>query len=304
MRKLILLAGLILVISIVSNAQYSIKPTSVWRVNFKVMDYDTNYRDGDEIFKFHINSDTFINSTKYFKLYKSGIGYYDTPLYFENVYFGALRQENNRIYYIEKNKTTEVVLYDFDVKVGDTIKSTVEKDMVVTAIDTLDDGRRKISFWKTDFQHGKCLNWNNTFFIEGIGSMGGLFYMSPCDHVGFKEHYLICYYEDGQIVYKNTQVADTECNINIPNTIRKPKSNKIRVYPVPAKDKISVEVLGNYYSIQSIELFNLLGEKVLEKSSKSLTNKYNLNVESLRKGIYLLKINENHSFSLHKIIIE
>jgi hypothetical protein len=193
------------------QSRFSIKPTSVWRVNYYFGDY-TSIHSGDDLFKYYIERDTLINSIPYYKLYKSGIMYLDKPFYYDKIYLGAIRDEDNRFFFIEKNSTDEVLLYDFNLNIGDSIYSIAEKcKITINRIDTLQDGR-KLFYFSKGHSLGKCLFFGSGFYIEGIGSLGGLFSESPCDHIGFRENFLICYSEDNKIVYQSNQ-ARCRCDI-------------------------------------------------------------------------------------------
>ena len=81
--------------------------------------------------------------------------------------------------------------------------------------------------------------------------------------------------------------------------IAKNEIEGLKVYPNPAKDYITIE--SSKAKISSVDLYNVLGAKVL--SSKSLTND-RLNVSGVSKGIYMLKVNAEGASSTRKIVIE
>jgi hypothetical protein len=141
-------------------------------------------------------------------LYKSGVAIYDKPFYYNHVYVGALRDDDNKIFFIKKNKTAESTLFDFNLKVGDTIKSAVGKGKKIIAIDTLQNGRRV-------FYHSKD-HYNLDFLIEGIGSNGGLFNTGSSYvfiHSGEMANYLICYSENNSLVYQSEVGRIANCDI-------------------------------------------------------------------------------------------
>lgn len=75
------------------------------------------------------------------------------------------------------------------------------------------------------------------------------------------------------------------------------------IYPNPsAKGTVQIEAESN---ISSIEVYNLLGERVFTDKSALNSNISSLNVGQLHSGSYLVKVyfSENH-FSLKKLIIE
>lgn len=286
-------------------SRFPLKPTSEWRVNYEVMDTDTTHISGDEIYKVFIDNDTIINELTYYKLFKTGIAYYDTIYQFNRIYVGAIRDDNNRFFFIKKNTSTEEMLYDFDLKTGDTIKTTIEKDMAVTSVDTLADGRKKINIRKTNFRHGECINWNNTYLIEGIGSMGGIFYESPCNHVGFRENYLICYYENKNLIYKNS-LSPIDCATSTAISYSSDDMSGINIYPVPAEEQLIIENIKSINTIVSIEIYNLQGIKRLSTKVDNLSKvkTVKIDISEFKTGFYILKINTGLTSFIRKIVKE
>jgi hypothetical protein len=291
-------------LTLFQQSRFPIQPTSVWRINYEVMSYDTSHHHtGDEIFRFFIDGDTTINSKQFYKLFKSGTAYYDPAFYYDHTYAGAVRDENNRYYYLEKNHSMEVVLYDFDINTGDTVQTSIETGMVVKSVEVLENGRKKINILKTDFQHGKCLNWNNSFFIEGIGSMGGLLFENPCNHVGFRENYLVCYTENGQLVYQSS-LSPKNCDIANTNRIAFREIKDIRLYPIPAKDHLTVEWTDASYQMSSVEAYDVLGKKVSNlKIIKTSPHNISLDINNLENGIYFLILKGADFSVIRKCII-
>jgi len=76
-------------------------------------------------------------------------------------------------------------------------------------------------------------------------------------------------------------------------------ASNLKIYPNPANDYISI--LSNNVKISSVELYNILGSKIV--SAKTLTND-RLNISNVSKGIYLLKINAEGASTTKKIVIE
>jgi outer membrane protein assembly factor BamB len=286
-----------------NTTRFPIKFTSEWRVNYVIMEEEDTHRDGDEFYSYYIESDTIINAIQYFKLYKEGVAYYDSFFPFSNVYVGAIRDENNKIFFIEKNKTIEDILYDFNLNTGDTIYSLIEKGMVVKSIELLSDGRKKINIIKANFIHGKCLNISNTYFIEGVGSMGGIFYESPCNHTGFREHYLVCYTENGNIVYQSN-LSPVNCDsINSIETTANSNSN-ITVYPVPASNFLTIKFQDLLQMESMLYVFDITGTFMLSKKILANSNETELDIHNLKKGIYLIRLYNEAACCFQKFIIE
>ena len=77
-------------------------------------------------------------------------------------------------------------------------------------------------------------------------------------------------------------------------------ASKIRVYPNPATDNITIKSVDQS-QIDSVELYNILGSKVL--STTSLVND-SLNVSEMASGVYLLKVNVGTQSATKRIVIE
>ena len=213
MKSIIINCLILVVVAIHAQnpSRFPIKPTSAWKINFYYGDHESTHT-GDELFKYMVENDTLINFKKYYKLYKSGVAYYDFPFSYNKIYTGAIRDEDNRFYYVKKNTTDEVLLYDFNLTAGDSIYSEIEqRTITIYNIDTLQNGRKLFNYSKYH-KLGKCGYFMSGYFIEGIGSLGGLLQVSPCDHIGFRENFLICYSEDNKIVYQSNQAR---CNCDI-----------------------------------------------------------------------------------------
>ena len=112
-----------------------------------------------------MSGDTIINSKSYHKFYKTGYSLFhsstqvNTIFFNKNVYMGAIRDEDQKIYFIKKESTNEVTLYNFDLKIGNIIKSEIYKGDTVVKIDTILDNR-KIFYLNQ--------KWGDVL-IEGIG---------------------------------------------------------------------------------------------------------------------------------------
>jgi threonine synthase len=80
------------------------------------------------------------------------------------------------------------------------------------------------------------------------------------------------------------------------------KNQTFLVYPNPAKDVLFVDLKGNE-TINSIKLFNSVGQLVSVHSaivSKTITE---LNIQLLSNGIYYLQLNTNNGLKMAKVII-
>ena len=97
-----------------------------------------------------------------------------------------------------------------------------------------------------------------------------------------------------EVFYDNIELYDT-ASLSTKDIL----ASKVKLFPNPAKDYITV--LTNNVQISSVEMYSVLGKKVL--STKTLINN-RLNVSNLSNGIYFMKINAESGSTTKKIIIE
>ncbi|HOG19922.1 MAG TPA: choice-of-anchor J domain-containing protein, partial [Salinivirgaceae bacterium] len=73
--------------------------------------------------------------------------------------------------------------------------------------------------------------------------------------------------------------------------------NKIKIYPNPAKDNLTIECAEN---INEIEVFDVLGKKLM--SNENILNKTNIDISSLNNGVYFLIVHTANGNGEYKII--
>lgn len=73
-------------------------------------------------------------------------------------------------------------------------------------------------------------------------------------------------------------------------------ANKITIYPNPTSGNINI---STEVELTKMELYDVLGKKVLKSS---YVNK--LNVESLKSGIYFLRLYNNKSMDIKRVVIK
>jgi len=305
MKRIILILSAVCVFpSVFSQDPFLIKPTSVWKVEklINVISRKDNRAGGDESYRFFVNNDTVINTVTYHKIYKTGVLYTESSLVrYDNQYFGAVRDSDKRVFYIEKNKTREQLLYDYNLKTGDTIKGIISKDHRVDSINLLPDGRKCFYLSKT------MLHAMDQFIIEGIGTTGGLFNEPPVGHYMYTDSYLICYAEDNQVVYNGIDFFECGCGdiVHVNETVWG-KNVEFSIYPNPARQNLSVEINADAWFPGTIEIINLLGMTVLSSKFEhsSGIQKLDFNIENLKSGLYLIRMKTADSSVIRKIQIE
>ncbi|MBI5540122.1 MAG: T9SS type A sorting domain-containing protein [Bacteroidia bacterium] len=212
----------------------------------------------------------------------------NSPYYWSNYSF--IREANGKVFL--KCSPQDILLYDFNALVGDTIH-LLNVNLIVGYIDTeFYEGRnRKIMmlYYEGDiFDPFHCETW-----YEGIGSLCGLLYPGEYGLIG-GPHTLLGYAENDTAMYYTT-ITDNKTLIN---------NNTFQVYPIPANHKLHFSHFDNNNKEYRIEILNVNG--VIMDSFKILYNgDIEKNIEAYKSGIYFYKLYENSKLiKIDKIIIE
>lgn len=198
---------------------------------------------------------------------------------------GAYRNEDNQVYYRKWNDPSyedEVLLYDYDLEVGEYFHDETDHPMQVTEVTTITDlngvSRKKISFTFLGLENV------TEFWIEGVGSNRGFMHVGQweADHSSEGEmYYLLCYHVNEEVVYVNPDY-DT---CDIPYSVEENTAdNGISVYPNPANEVVNI-LNHNNMNITGVEIVDLTGRMVL-----SSTKSDDIDISALADGQYFVKI--------------
>lgn len=90
------------------------------------------------------------------------------------------------------------------------------------------------------------------------------------------------------------EVNNTDVTTSIGNSTSETFSNIITIYPNPVSNNVQIEINSNTSTDLNFTIYNSLGEKVFNNNyqvTDNIKNTFDLNVSSLPKGLYTLKIN-------------
>ena len=245
-----------------------------------------------------VNGDTMINSLSYMKIYRIGTQVIQTPgsstiptEYNDlNEYVAAIREEDQKVFFIPEYSTTNVeeVLYDFNWEVGDTVKCT-SGCITIISVGTIDYGNETRKLF--------TLNGGRTL-IEGIGFDTGLFRYPQ----GFIESggQLICYSKD-DIIYPVSEFGGCELmvdNENIPDN----EEETISISPNPAINEIRI-ISENETSDTNIKIYNSFGHLITDLQNVQLSNSpYIIGTDHFANGIYFINIESENNSKTFKVI--
>lgn len=241
-------------------------------------------------YKYFTDGDTVINALTYSKIKKlEGPNLNDVNLY--PTYTGAIRQDtlNQKVYVVLTDSTTEHILYDFSLQVGDTINSvlhTLANDCfgfnteTIYLIDTIQvNGNDHRVF---HFQGSCTYGPNGGSYIEGIGSTYGLLFPNMEDML---ESHLNCMKVNSQTYYPSTS---TNCVLTFIGLDDLEMNKAISISPNPANENLTVSLPENYSKIEGILLDNA-GKELQRFLLNSGEN--NIDIDDLDSGIYFIEIN-------------
>lgn len=291
MKILILLVFLIISISGFSQVPDYFANKPEWRVSYKFGGY------GDCLivneYVEYIKGDTLINGKFYQKMYSRGYEYEiwlgplpshdcDFTKYYYNHIAACVRQEGRKVYVIIPSENEEQLLYDFDLKVGDTLPVTsfcfpwggLGMPGVI-AIDSLMIGN----------EYRKVFETTSIFFgnlYEGIGFGGG--FLGDCSIFSEFPSDLRCFAINGTPYLPE---LNGECELNV-GFAELPGNLNPLVYPNPASDFFMFEA-GRHTENLLFKLYSFSGGEIEANFKKLEQGKYLFDIAKLAKGVYLLK---------------
>lgn len=237
---------------------------------------------------YYISGDTIINDTTYQSVNNGDLGFFRTV--------------GNKVFYLPKDSTQSILLYDFDLEEGDFFlnkwgwgSSNYPDTLFVGSVDSilLNDGYRKI--WS--------FTNSSKFWIEGIGNNWSV------THPNYEEslsgnRYLFCFRkEGGDLIYENSVdiyddlgyniIGKLTCEGFIVSTEDDFETNdKIKVHPNPFDDHF--EILSSEISEGTpVQIFSLTGQLV-----KTIPYQGKISIPGLAQGTYILSFTvEEKQFS-------
>lgn len=216
-----------------------------------------------------------------------------------NKYAGGIRQDTGlrKVYFLAAYDTSEVLLCDFSLNVGDTVKTyntlPLYPNSVVTSIDSILIGAQYRKRW-TVYMQG-CLAWYSQI-IEGIGSTFGLLDQRYPHGLCRTYGKLYCFSQNDQTLYPNYSPSTgctkvTGINVYFP-------AESLSVYPNPTNNQFFID--ANTYEKLNVDLYDLNGRQIL---SRTVHDKSTVDVKDLENGIYTITIRSANFTTNKKLVI-
>lgn len=224
----------------------------------------------------YVEGDTLIDGQHYTPVFSVR---YNDSLYTE-VYRGAVRKDEKRVWIVPKDSLSEYLLYDFSAEVGDTLRDVFRGDTLHTwVVENIDE----VNYFDNEHRQWHLSNLQDEcsyYWYEGIG-FSDFWFSSLDESCGFFSSYFIsCFVRNGTPYYGNCITATNE----IPQL-----SNIIKLYPNPAQNRLNIEYPNNQHQIQG-EVFDMYGNFV--QGFIEMGTKVSIDIQDLSKGVYVLKIQD------------
>jgi len=256
----------------------------------------------DEIhYSYVFGNDTVIASRSYHKImipFAINISSVPCGSYVPVGYQGAIRQDTTteKVYFVEQYSTTEQLLYDFNLHVGDTLKYGISKwapcaqyPDTVTTIDSILIGNT----YRKQFTFSGYMSYYQ--LIEGIGSTNGLLEL-PCPSRIEEGLRLNCFQQNGITLYPDSTIT---CDIISSVNDLSEKNISITLSPNPATNLLTITTTSAQPS--QIILFDIASRQLIQQK---FNGSVILNIENLAKGVYLYEVRSETGVKQGKVVKE
>ncbi|HZK08884.1 MAG TPA: T9SS type A sorting domain-containing protein [Bacteroidales bacterium] len=246
-------------------------------------------------YTYTMQGDTVIEDMVYQNIY-----YQDTVLPTDELYYAAsIRQDtlakkvHARNYeFLPDNE--EVLLYDFSKSIGDTVVVGVEDiSLGYYIIDHIDSILTGNMYRKTFYFTGI---FSDYYWIEGIGSTGGLF--APVRPIPTGPHwwYNTCFWHDGELQFMNPEFNNCfPILTSVDEDAAKPQSNSLTASPNPTHtggillDIKDLECFPN----AELKVFDIYGKTIHHETVAPHQSATRLDTSRWPAGIYIAAIFSN-----------
>lgn len=231
---------------------------------------------------YSFQGDTLIDNELWFKLYSSS----DTLLQSDLEFRGVLREENNRVFYLDTLSQLDT-LYDFSLNVGDSVwfnlYGAYPEWIQVVETDSIQlNGAyyRRLKFAEPVLQ---AFDELNEIWIEGIGSLHGPLF--PNVPVKFSQEipdsmWVTCTVSNNQQVWQHPDYP--ACYVNIVLSLDRLDALNFNLYPNPFSNEI--QFMNTLNDRVHLTISNTAGQLV--KQLQIVNDHETIDLSELRDGIY------------------
>lgn len=272
----------------------------------------------EDLYRCYFDGDTNLNSLPYNKLYYNVIRYFEPPFndtLDSHVYIGGMRNDGVLYYFLDKDSTEEVLVYDLSkINIGDSLPTGLffGIDYLIiedTSHQVMEDGSIRQKF-NLDFQGGPGVNAPYTFY-EGIGYSNGIiphelfeiqYYNGGVDFQSF------CL--NGDLVYRvygATFYPALECDYTVGTTELTFEKELVKIFPNPVVNgrRVNIKLDQTFANGNPIlNIYNSFGTEFYSKEIANSIEEQLIDISFLNPGIYYLQFSACNALFSSKLIVQ
>jgi hypothetical protein len=284
MKKLIIIS-LSITIQLWSFSQETssfIDTSKIWSVIYNI---DAQGQHDTWTIFYNFSGDTVINKLIYKKIYCC----FDTTfLNWINFNDCFVREDSGKVYRLCNG--IDNLFYDFNLNLGDTFPNTNYQLIAIDSVE-INNAIKKRFKWQDQRDY--------TFWIEGIGSLKGLFNTSMVDYItypaiDFGEYRTSCVLRGSSYLYYSPPCFEkSSYNYNDSPSVN---SLKFKIYPTIVSNSFLIDT---EYSSYRIEISDIIGRTYIDEIFSGAKI---IDCSSLRSGYYIVKLTYGNEMITRKII--
>ena len=213
----------------------------------------------------------------------------------------GFREENKRIYITEFNNYSEYVLYDFNLKAGDTLKrkkGSYNEAIYILSVDSIKLNDNTFRRYYTESEDNKEVS---NIVVEGIGGIRHSFVGElECFSLGETQIYKrFDYGKCGIARDYNPNIDKYKGVVGMENT----GSDKVsfKVFPNPSTGQFTIQT-QSIFSESYICVRDVLG-RIVHSERLQFPNQ-TINISNQPKGLYFVELYFNGEKSIQKVIVQ
>ncbi|MDD4747373.1 MAG: T9SS type A sorting domain-containing protein [Salinivirgaceae bacterium] len=250
-------------------------------------------------FRYAIYGDTVIESQLYHKIYNV---FQDTVGNENSEYVAAIRENNNRQVLCKLPNYPEVVLYDFNLEVGDSIHYPLSYGMCYNGFGVSEGEEHTLRVIDIDsvlINNEYRKRWflsggSSQTWVEGIGSMewNGLFnpLVSMFALCGDSYHFS-CFKHNEVVLFQDNNYCDCCFSFGYSgvNSSLEAVSDALEIFPNPSKDNLHIHIDQPTGDCYSVSIYSILGEQLY---SQDMEHGFDMvvDVSAFESGVYLVRV--------------
>lgn len=243
-------------------------------------------------YQYIVTGDTIISNETFRKISLSGKDrnpINETWSFWNSGYHGCYRNDivNKRVYYIPKDSINEILLYDFNLSLNDTLPETFvykQSQYGTITVDQIDSVLINNTYLKR--YHLDNAGFGQEYLIEGIGSTLGL--LSPISPF-FEHHFVLMCFDNEHDNLSYQDYIYSDCDLITSVQDENLNHSNIEIFPNPATHYLRIE--NPQSRALSLDIFNAKGQRV--KTIRKIENSDSIDISELNVGLYFIRISEN-----------